>query len=160
MRIVLGVTLVIALTAFRTPGSVCGDPVAGRASAFAVMDRRAPSDSVVTVTVCIVADSSRVRIAGYHGELTLSPTARVVRVDRPPGATRIENAGVRGRVSFAGVSADGLRSGPVLGLVIAQHRTPDDARVRLVMADITDIGGRDVVAQVQVDSLPRQSRLP
>jgi len=162
MRIALGVALLAAVVSVRptAPTSVCGDPVAGRSSAFAVMDRRNPSDSVVTLTVCIVSDSSRVRIAGYHGELTLSPNARVLRVDRPPGGTRIENAGMRGRVSFAGVAAEGIRSGPVLGLLIAQNHTPDDARVRLILADITDITGRDVASQVQVDSLPRQPRLP
>jgi len=131
-----------------------------RASAFAVVERRAPNDTLATVTICLVSDTAKLRLAGYHGELTLGGNGRIVKVHRPSGGTRIENTTVPGRVSFAGVAAEGLASGPVLALTVARLSSNDDARVRLTMIDVTDIAGRDVAKQVQVDSMPRSARAP
>jgi hypothetical protein len=108
----------------------------------------------------MLSDTSRLRIAGYHGEVTLSQSARIVRVERPAGGTRIENTTTRGRVSFAGVASDGLVSGPVLTLTLAHLVSADDGRVRLTMLDVTDLAGRNVGAQVRVDSMPRPTRRP
>jgi hypothetical protein len=106
------------------------------------------------------SNTAKLRLAGYHGELTLSSTSRIVKVHRPLGGTRIENTTVPGRVSFAGVAAEGLAPGPVLALTVARLSSSDDARLRLTMIDVTDIAGRDVARQVQVDSMPRPARLP
>ncbi len=130
------------------------------ATAYAVVSRQSKSDSLTTVTVCLTADTARLRIAGYHGELTMPGTARVLHVDRPAGGTRIENASALGRVSFAGVAANGFAPGAVLVLIVARPSARDDARIRLTMLDVTDIAGHDVVAQVRVDSLPRLSGAP
>ena len=160
MRLALPLLLLVAAAFLgpSAPPSVCVGPANEGPSAFAVLDRRAPSDSLATLTVCLLSDTARLHVAGYHGELALSRSSKVVRVDRPAGGTRIENTTVPGRVSFAGVAAAGLTPGPVLSLVIAQRRGPDDARIRLTMLDVTDINGRDVVAQVRVDSMPRTAR--
>lgn len=141
-----------------TPAAVCDAPVVGRAAAFVVLDRRAATDSVATLTVCLIWDKAHRRLAGYHGELAWKPASRIVRVDRPAGGTRIENTTVAGRASFAGVSSSGLDPGPLLALVIAQRRGPDDASIRLTLLGVTDVDGRDIRSQVNVDSLPRVMR--
>lgn len=160
MRLMLPLFLTIALgTAPTAPTNACGAP-SGAPSAFAVLERRSVSDTLATVTICLVSDTTRLHIAGYHGELALSRNSRVVHVDRPAGGTRIENTTVPGRVSFAGVATNGLVSGPVLTLTVARLAAGDDAQLRLTMLDVTDINGRDVVTQVHVDSLPRTARKP
>lgn len=143
----------------RSPADAC-TVTSPRPSAFAVVERRSPKDTLATVTICLVSDTARLHIAGYHGELTFSKASRVIKVDRPAGGTRVENTTVPGRVSFAGVAANGLASGPLLALTVARLASTDDAGLRLTMLDVTDIGGRDVVAQVHVDSMPRPTRLP
>lgn len=139
------------------PADRCGTPGA-TPSAFAVVERAAGSDTLATITICLIADASRMKIAGYHGELSFAPSSRVVKVDRPTGGTRIENTTVAGRVSFAGVAAEGLTSGPVLALTLARRSASDDARIRLTMIDVTDMNGRSIGPQIRVDSLPRINR--
>jgi hypothetical protein len=141
-------------------GAVCGAPSRGNASAFVVVDRRTPADTLATITVCLVSDTARFRLAGYHGEVSLSKSARVVHVDRSPGGARIENTSVPGRVSFAGVVSSGLTSGALLALTVARADAADDSRMRLTMLDVTDIDGHDVAARIRVDSMPRSTRKP
>ena len=158
--IVIVLSLTSAPNAERQAARACGSAPARSASAFAVVERRAPADTLATVTICLMSDTAMLHIAGYHGELTLSRNSRVVHVDRPSGGTRIENTTVPGRVSFAGVLSSGINSGPVLALTVARLSAGDDARLRLTMLDVTDVGGRDVAAQVRVDSMPRPTRQP
>jgi hypothetical protein len=137
--------------------NACASPAATSA-AFAVVEGVVGSDTLATVTICLVTDPARLRVGGYHGELTLPRSARVVKVDRPTGGTRIENTNSAGRVSFAGVASDGMRSGALLGLAIARRTPGDDALIRLTMLAVTDIDGRDVASRVKVDSLPHRPR--
>ncbi|HXT16367.1 MAG TPA: hypothetical protein VN706_12095 [Gemmatimonadaceae bacterium] len=125
------------------------------AHAFAVVDRVTATDTLATITICLVSDAPRLRVGGYHGELTLPVSIRVVRVERPSGGTRIENTTVAGRVSFAGVASEGIQSGAVLGLTVARRSASEDARIRLAMIDVTDVAGREVGGQFVTDSLPR-----
>jgi hypothetical protein len=129
------------------------------AVAFAVIERRAPSDTLATVTICLVTDTSRLRLAGYNGEVSLGAAGRVVHVERPPGGTRIENTRVPGHVAFAGVAAVGFPPGPVLSLTVAHLRPADDSSLRLTLLDVTDVDGRDVVSRVRVESAPRHSTI-
>jgi hypothetical protein len=142
----------------RRAAEICGAPARGRTSAFAVLERRAPSDTTATITVCLVSDETALRLAGYHGEITLGRPSRIVSVNRAAGGTRVENTTEPGRVSFAGVVADGLASGPLLSFTVARLAPADAARLRLTMLDVTDVGGRDVTARVRVDSLARLSQ--
>lgn len=137
------------------------DPTTPRTpSAYAVVANVARSDTLSTITICLASDTARLRIAGYHGELTMGRGLQVVGVDRPPGGTRIENTSAPGRVSFAGVASSGFAPGAVLVLRVAQHGSRADAQIRLTMLDVTDIAGRDVAAMVHVDSLPRLAGTP
>jgi hypothetical protein len=156
MRAIISVFAAVlsATVAANEPAStVCGVPAPGSATAFAVIQRRTPADTLVTITVCLVTDTTRLRIAGYHGEVSFGPSGRVLHVDRPPGATRIENTAVRGRVAFAGVAAQGLSPGPLLSFTVSGADFVDDTYLRLTMLDVTDVDGHDVVAKVQVDSV-------
>ena len=139
------------------PSSVCATAARETAVAFLVIARRSASDTLATITVCLVTDTNRVHIAGYHGEVSLSSDARVVHVERPPGATRIENTDIRGRVSFAGVAPGGLPQGPLLSFTVARLRPTDDVGLRLTMLDVTDVDGRDAMARIQVDSVFRST---
>lgn len=141
-------------------GPGCAAAAGDGGSAYALVARGSKSDTLATITVCLTADSARLRIAGYHGELTMPGASRVVRVDRPVGGTRIENTNMPGRVSFAGVAPNGFAPGPVLVLTVAGPSARDDARIRLTMLDVTDVAGHDVVARVHVDSLPRFAGRP
>ena len=143
-----------AIAPHPAPAAPCAAATASP-SAFVVVERRDKRDTLATVTICLVSDPARLRLAGYHGELQLPRSHKVVKVNRPAGGTRIENATSPGRVSFAGVAAEGLTSGPVLQLTVSRHGSGDDGRIRLAMLDLTDVNGRDVVAQVAVDSMPR-----
>ncbi|HEY4219502.1 MAG TPA: hypothetical protein VGM67_20340 [Gemmatimonadaceae bacterium] len=147
------VFVVAGATRERLP-AVCGVPVPGAATAFAIIQRHQPADSLATITVCLVADTTRWRVAGYHGEVAFGASTRVVHVDRPPGATRIENTTVLGHVAFAGVAPQGLPIGPLLSFTVAGTMPAHDADLHLTMLDITDVEGRDVTANVQVDSVP------
>lgn len=140
--------------------STCAARTRSGAVAFAVVERRGPTDSIATVTVCLVSNPAQLRVAGYHGEVTFGPSARVVHVVRPAGGSRIENTRVPGRVAFAGVALQGVPSGPLLSFTVAGIRASDDAQLRLTMLDVTDIDGRDVVARIHVDSLPRLAAAP
>lgn len=135
--------------------NTCSGRTASGPAAYVVVDRITGADSLASVTICIVADAAHLRLGGYHGELTLPRSTRVVKVERPSGGTRIENTTVAGRVSFAGVASEGVTSGAILGLTIARRSARDDAQLRLTLIDVTDINGRDVRSQIAVDSMPR-----
>ena len=150
----------LALLLYWPPGS---DPCQAQRSAaspaaYVIVDRIA--DTLAVLTICLVADSTRLHVGGYHGELSLPRSTRVVKVERPPGGTRIENTTVAGRVSFAGVAVEGVASGSVLSVTIARRNTADDGLLRLALIDVTDVSGRAVRPQIVVDSMPRLARLP
>ena len=141
--------MILALALSLLAPNVCASD--GSPRAFAVVSRAAATDSVVTVTVCLVADTTELHFAGYHGELALPPSHRVMKVERAAGGTRIENATLRGRVAFAGIAPSGFASGPLVTLVVVRHDASADAQLRLSMIDVTDASGREVAAGVQVD---------
>ena len=154
---VLAAVLSVSGAAGEPAPGICGALVRRTASAFAVIQRNAPTDTLATVTVCLVTDTTRWRIAGYHGQVLFDPSGRVVRVDRPPGATRIENTAVHGQVSFAGVAVQGLPTGALLSFVLANPALGHDPNLHLMMLDVTDVEGRDVVTDVHVDATPRSA---
>lgn len=156
------ILVVVALLLLRPPGP---DPCpahrsAASPAAFVIVDRAADTDTLAAVTICLVSDTARLRVGGYHGELSLPRSTRVVKVERPPGGTRIENTTVPGRVSFAGVAIEGVAPGSVLSLTIARRNAADDGLLRLTLIDVTDVNGRAVRPQIAVDSVPRLTHLP
>lgn len=135
----------------------------GVPSAFVVVDRRSDTDTIATVTVCLMSDAGHalhLRVGGYHGELTMQRASQIMRVTRPAGGTRIENTTVAGHLSFAGVAVNGISSGWVLAFDVLGLPPGSDAEIRLSIADVTDIEGRDLTAKVRVDALARVTRTP
>jgi len=115
------VASLLALTAGAEPIQAAPCPAPrpeARHEAVAVTASRTSGDSLMTVTVCLLTRPGSERIGSYHGELLFdSLTARVVRVERAPQGMRVENPKRAGRVAFAGASATGFDSGPVMTVV-------------------------------------------
>src|SRR5215218_5004898 len=81
--------------------SGCPAPTGAYEATVRVRPRRSAGDSVLVVTVCLLARPGEKPVGSYHGELRFdSLGARVVRVDHAPDGVRVENPNVPGRIAF------------------------------------------------------------
>ena len=150
--------LVAALLALQVAGTgrapvaaACARPPAGTAEveAFVAMNPLRRTDTLATITVCVVARSSKVRIGSYHGELLFDSTVvRVVRVEKPAGGMRVENATQRGRVNFAGAAPEGFPPGALVNVVLRFRPRGKAPAVRLTMRELNAVDGKSLLSQL------------
>jgi hypothetical protein len=143
-----------------TRDTVPADPCAARASAraaaieaFVVVPAMRARDTVVTAQVCVVprteAGGQRAKIGSYHGELRFDSTkARVVRVEKPAGGVRVENARIAGAVKFAGAEPLGFQPGRLLSVVLRVATPGARPVVGLTMIELNATDGTSLLKQL------------
>jgi hypothetical protein len=142
------------------PDTVPADPCVARASAragaieaFVVVPAMRARDTVVTAQVCVVprteAGGQRAKIGSYHGELRFDSTnARVLRVEKPAGGVRVENARIAGAVRFAGAEPLGFQAGQLLSVVLRVAKPGMRPVVRLTMIELNATDGTSLMKQL------------
>ena len=156
----LGSLLVLAIAT--APQQPAPDPCASRqpgsaASAVVVVGARAPGDSLLTATVCVVtARASAAKIGSYHGELHFDSTAvRVVRVEKPAGGVRVENSTLRGQVNFAGAAPAGFPGRALVTVVLQVKPRAALPALRLTMKELNTTEGASLMKQLVVAGVPQ-----
>ena len=156
--------LVAALFALQVAGTApapaaagCARPPAKTAdvAAFVAMNPLRQSDTLATVTVCVVAQSPALRIGSYHGELLFDSTSvRVVRVEKPTGGMRVENATQPGRVNFAGAAPEGFPPGALVSVVLRVRPRGKAPALRLTMRELNAVNGKSLLSQLVTSGRP------
>ncbi len=155
--------LVAALLALQVAGTVSAAKAActrtpartADVEAFVAMSPRRRADTLATVTVCVIARSSTVRIGSYHGELRFdSASVRVVRVEKPEGGMRVENAGLPGRVNFAGAAPDGFAPGALVSVVLRIRTRGIEPALRLTMRELNAVDGTNLLPGLVTSGRP------
>lgn len=150
------------LTAFLALAFLIGtpDPCAalqpGRTiTARLITSRFAPGDTLTT-TVCVVPQrGSALEIGSYHGELHFDSTATVLRVDKPEGGVRVENATVSGQVNFAGAAPTGFPGRALVTVVFELRNASARPRLRLEIKELNTTDGRKLAQELVVEGAPR-----
>lgn len=149
--------LSLALLAADTTDPCAGQQPGRAITARLVTNRHAPGDTM-SATVCVVpARGMRaLEVGSYHGELHFDSTAAtVVRVEKPTGGVRVENATRKGRVNFAGAAPTGF-PGRALVTVVLQLRSAS-ARPALLLRikELNTTGGQKLLQELVVEGAPR-----
>jgi hypothetical protein len=141
------------------PDTVPADPCDARASlraagieAFVVVPAMRARDTVVTAQVCVVPGKTggqRAQIGSYHGELRFDSTkVRVLRVEKPAGGVRVENARIAGAVRFAGAEPRGFQPGRLLSVVLRVAKPGARPVVGLTMIELNATDGTSLLKQL------------
>ena len=142
----------------RTPVAAdCGRTPAKAADieAFVAVKPLRQSDSLATVTVCVVPRSASVHIGSYHGELLFDSTSvHVVRVEKTAGGMRVENATNPGRVNFAGAAPEGFPAGAMLRVVLRVRPRGKTPALRLAMKELNAVDGKNLLPQLVTTGQP------
>jgi len=155
--------LVAALFALQLAGAghalaaACARPPAKAADveAFVAINPLRQSDTLATVTVCVVARSATVRVGSYHGELLFDSTSvRVVRVEKTAGGMRVENATKSGRVNFAGAAPEGFPPGALVSVVLRVQPRGKAPTLRLAIRELNTVDGKSLLSQLVTTGQP------
>ena len=136
------------------------DPCAGlqpgrTITARLVTSRTSPGDTLIA-TVCVVPmrGAAVLKIGSYHGELHFDPTTTVVRVDRPEGGVRVENATIRGQVNFAGAAPAGFPGRSLVTVVLKLGTPAAKPMLRLQIKELNTTDGQKLSQDVVVEGTP------
>ena len=141
--------LQIAATGSASMAAGCATPPAKAADveAFVAVNPLRQTDTLATVTVCVVARSAAVRIGSYHGELLFDSSAvHVVRVEKPAGGMRVENATQPGRVNFAGAAPEGFAPGALVRVVLRIRPRGNAPALQLTMRELNAVDGKSLLS--------------
>ena len=124
-------------------------------AAYVAMNPLRQSDSLATVTVCVVVRSPAVRVGSYHGELFFDSTSvRIVRVEKATGGMRVENATLPGRVNFAGAAPEGFPPGAIVRVVLRVRPRGKAPALRLAMRELNAVDGKSLLPKLVTSGLP------
>ena len=120
--------------------------------AVIVVPARQTSDTLVRATVCVVpASGGAASIGSYHGELHFDSTAvSVVKVEKPAGGVRVENANLKGQVNFAGAAPAGFPGRGLVTVVLRVRRPGSALALRLTMKELNSTDGKSLMKQLVV----------
>ena len=120
--------------------------------AVVVMPAAVAKDTLVRATVCVVPPTgSAATIGSYHGELHFDSTAvSVVKVEKPAGGVRVENANVKGQVNFAGAAPAGFPGRGLVSVVLRVHRAGSAPALKLTMKELNSTDGKSLMKQLVV----------
>lgn len=157
MRVLTSLLTFVAITAFvspsdTTPPASCAARKAGSApEAFIAIAPGHARDTTVTASVCItLPTASAAKIGSYHGELHFdSALVSAVRVQKPAGGLRVENATIPGRVNFAGAAPTGFPTGAVVNVVLRLRKPGARPTVHLEMLELNATDGADLMKQLK-----------
>ena len=118
-----------------------------------VTSRMVPGDTLI-VTVCVLPmrASAALTIGSYHGELHFDTTARVVRVDKPEGGVRVENATIKGQVNFAGAAPAGFPGRSLVSVVLKLPSRTTKPALRLRIKELNTTDGQKLSQDVVVET--------
>lgn len=149
-------TAFLALALFSGAPDPCDALEPGRAiTARLVTARQSPGDTL-TVTVCVVPQrgSPPLKIGSYHGELHFDSTATIVRVDKPGGGVRVENATIEGQVNFAGAAPEGFPGRSLVTVVLRLKGAAARPALRLRIKELNTTDGQRLSQDVVVEGAP------
>lgn len=149
------ISLAALVLASGTPDP-CAALQPGRAiTARLVATRHAPGDTL-TATVCVVParGSAPLKIGSYHGELHFDSSAVVVRVDKPDGGVRVENASIAGQVNFAGAAPTGFPGRSLVTVVLKVGTATANPVLRLRIRELNTTDGQKLSQDVVVEGVP------
>jgi hypothetical protein len=155
MITVLTALMLSAAPSDTLPADPCASGAPGPSPrAYVSMTSPRTRDTVVTATICVFpARASAAKIGSYHGEVLFDTTrARVLRVEKPAGGVRVENAGLPGMVKFAGAEPTGFASGQLLRVALRVHKAGTTPAVRLKMIELNGTDGASMLKQLVVTS--------
>ena len=111
-----------------------------------------PGDTLVA-TVCIVPmrGTGELKVGSYHGELHFDSSATVVRVEKPDGGVRVENATIRGQVNFAGAAPAGFPGRALVTVVLKLAKPSTKPALRLQLEELNTTDGQKLSQQVVVE---------
>jgi hypothetical protein len=149
---IVAALLAVAARTDTVPVDPCASSSPGASPrAFVATAPARARDTVVTASVCLVpAKASATKIGSYHGELHFDSTrVRVLRVQKPAGGVRVENAGIAGVVKFAGAEPTGFAPGQLLSVVF-RVRKAGAPSLRLTMIELNGTDGRSLLKQLVI----------
>lgn len=147
----------LALALMASASDPCAELQPGRAiTARLVTSRTAPGDTLVA-TVCIVPmrGSAPLKVGSYHGELHFDPTTTVVRIVKPEGGVRVENATIAGQVNFAGAAPTGFPGRSLVTVVLKLGKTTARPALRLQIKELNTTDGQKLSQEVVVEGASR-----
>lgn len=149
-------TLALTLALLTGTPDPCAALQPGRTiTARLVTARQTPGDTL-TVTVCVVParGSAPLRIGSYHGELHFDSTTSVVRVEKPDGGVRVENATLAGQVNFAGAAPTGFPGRALMSVVLKLKSASAHPTLRLQIKELNTTDGQKLTQDVVVEGSP------
>lgn len=120
--------------------------------AVVVVPAAQAKDTLVRATVCLVpATAGAANVGSYHGELHFDSTlVSVVKVEKPAGGVRVENANLKGQVNFAGASPAGFPGRSLVTVVLRVRRPGATPVLRLTIKELNSTDGRSLLKQLVV----------
>ena len=151
-------TLLLVLAALTGTADPCDQLQPGRTiTARLVTSRTTPGDTLIA-TVCVVpmrgSSAGALKIGSYHGELHFDSTATVVRVDKPAGGVRVENATIAGQVNFAGAAPAGFPGRALVTVVLRLHGPAVKPTLRVHLKELNTTDGQKLAQDVVVEGAP------
>jgi hypothetical protein len=144
------VALVLQLRAVSADQSCAGSSLGGQPGIFLTIASQAPADTLLRAAVCYVGSSTVVGLGSYHGRLFYDSTkVKALRAEEISQGYHAENLARSGVVDFAGASASGFESGPLLEVLF---RAPHDYRaaLRLEMIEANSVTRGPLLPQLKI----------
>jgi hypothetical protein len=146
----LSVLLAVVLAAGMS--DPCAGLQPGRTITARLVTSRTTAGDTLTATVCIVPmRGATLRIGSYHGEMYFDSRATLVRVEKPEGGVRVENATIRGQVNFAGAAPAGFPGRALVTVVLKLDGSTRKAALRLEIRELNTTDGQKLAQQVVVE---------